>query len=76
METVCLWFARGVMFYALLIFIFLAYLYAVEPLRHIEKFGITASGVPESVNFLRTGIGGLFAGMAITALSGWPGRTG
>ena len=65
-----LWFARLVTVYGLLIFSFLAYLYVVEPLDHIASFGITASGAPESVNFLRAGPGALFSGLAITALYG------
>jgi len=65
-----LWFSRVIVLYALLIFSFLAYLYVVEPLEHIAKFGISANGVPESINFLRAGPGALFAAMAITAASG------
>ena len=70
MHTSRLWFSRLVMIYALLINTFLAYLYIAEPLQHIERFGISASGVPESINFLRAGPGALFAGMAITAAYG------
>lgn len=65
-----LWFARLVTVYALLIFAFLAYLYMIEPLDHINNFGITATGSPESVNFLRAGPGALFSGLAITAAYG------
>lgn len=65
-----LWFARLVTLYAFLISCFLAYFYVFEPLEHIARFGIAASGVPESVTFLRTGPGALFAGMAITAAYG------
>ena len=65
--AVRIWFARIVMLYALLIFTFLAYLYMAEPLNHIANFGISASGAPESVNFLRAGPGALFTGMALTA---------
>jgi len=65
-----LWFSRAVVLYALLIFSFLAYLYIAEPLEHIAKFGISANGVPESINFLRAGPGALFAAMAITAAYG------
>jgi hypothetical protein len=65
MPTARLWFARGVILYALLIFTFLASLYVVEPLDHIARFGVSASGVPESVNFLRAGPGALFLGMAL-----------
>jgi hypothetical protein len=58
------------MAYALLIFAFLAYLYILEPLEHIAGFGIRASGVPESINFLRAGPGALFLGMALFAAYG------
>jgi hypothetical protein len=70
MKTARRWLARVVTVYALLIFSFLAWLYIAEPLDHIGRFGISASGVPESVNFLRAGPGALFAGMAITAAYG------
>jgi len=71
-----LWFARIVTLYAFLIFTFLAWLFVAEPLEHIANFGISASGVPESINFLRTGPGALFLGLAITAAYGLarPGR--
>lgn len=67
MRTARLWFARLVAAYALLLFGFLAYLYVIEPLDHITRFGIAASDTPESVNFLRAGPGALFAGMALVA---------
>lgn len=70
MQTARLWFARIVMAYALLIFAFLAYLYILEPLKHIAGFGISASGVPESANFLRAGPGALFLGMTLYAAWG------
>ncbi len=70
MHTVRVWFARIVMLYALLIFAFLAYLYIIEPLDHIAGFGISASGTPESINFLRAGPGALFLGMALFAAYG------
>jgi hypothetical protein len=71
-----LWFVRISVVYALLIFTFLAYLYILEPLEHISSFGISASGVPESINFLRAGPGALFLGMALFAAYGLarPGR--
>jgi hypothetical protein len=71
-----LWFVRISVVYALLIFTFLAYLYILEPLEHIASFGISASGVPESINFLRAGPGALFLGMALFAAYGLarPGR--
>jgi hypothetical protein len=65
-----LWFARFIVAYALLIFTFLAYLYIFEPLEHIAIFGVSASGVPESINFLRAGPGALFLGMALFAAYG------
>ena len=70
MQTARLWFARIVMTYALLIFAFLSYLYIIEPLQHINGFGISASGVPESINFLRAGPGALFLGMTLFAAYG------
>ena len=70
MDSARLWFARLVTVYAVLIFTFLAYLYIAEPLDHITRFGISASGVPESINFLRAGPGAFFAGMAIVAAYG------
>lgn len=69
MQMARLWFARIVVTYALLIFVFLAWLYIAEPLDHIARFGISASGVPESINFLRAGPGALFLSMAI--VSAW-----
>lgn len=65
-----LWFARAVVVYGLLIFSFLGYLYLAEPLQHIERFGISASGVPESIAFLRVGPGAMFLFLAVTALYG------
>ena len=65
-----LWFARVATIYALAIFTFLAWLYIAAPLNNIARFGISANGVPESINFLRAGPGALFAGMAISAAYG------
>lgn len=70
MQGARLWFARMVMLYALLIFSFLGYLYMVEPADHITRFGVSISGVPESVNFLRAGPGAMFTALAVTALYG------
>jgi hypothetical protein len=70
MHTARLWFARIIMAYALLIFAFLAYLYIFEPLKHIAGFGISASDLPESINFLRAGPGALFLGMTLFAAYG------
>ena len=68
--TVRLWIARIVAAYAAMLFCFLAYLYMGEPAGHIEKFGVSISGTPESVNFLRAGPGALFTGMAVVAIIG------
>ncbi len=65
-----LWFARLAVVYGLLIFSFLAWLYISAPLEHISNFGISATGSPESINFLRAGPGALFLGMAVAALAG------
>jgi hypothetical protein len=65
-----LWFARIVMIYALLTFTFLAALYIFEPQNHIAKFGVSISGVPESINFLRAGPGAMFTTLALTSLYG------
>ncbi|CAG0945182.1 hypothetical protein GPROT2_03072 [Gammaproteobacteria bacterium] len=70
MESTRLWFARLVMAYALLIFSFGSWLYIAEPLEHIARFGISASGSPESINFLRAGPGALFLSMALFAVAG------
>jgi hypothetical protein len=70
MQKSRLWFARVVMLYAFAIFAFLAYLYIAQPLENIARFGVSASGVPESINFFRAGPGALFAGMAVAAAYG------
>lgn len=65
-----IWFARVVAVYAVVFFSFLAWLYLAEPLRHIERFGISANGTPESIAFLRVGPGAMFLFLAVTALYG------
>jgi hypothetical protein len=65
-----LWFARLVMCYAVAINAFLAWLYLAEPQKHIELFGVSINGTPESLNFLRAGPGAMFAALALTALCG------
>lgn len=65
-----LWFARIVMLYALLIFSFLGYLYMFEPQDHIARFGVSISGTPESINFIRAGPGAMFTALAVTAFYG------
>jgi len=70
MPKILLWFSRIVTVYALAIFTFLAYLYIAQPLENIARFGVSSSGVPESINFFRSGPGALFAGMALSAAYG------
>jgi hypothetical protein len=70
MTRVRLWFARAVMLYALLIFAYLGALYFIEPQAHIARFGVSISGAPESLNFVRTGPGAMFVALAVTALYG------
>ena len=65
-----MWFARIVMVYAALIFSFLAYLYIFETMNNISRYGISLSGAPEAVNFIRIIAGSLFAGMALASLFG------
>jgi hypothetical protein len=69
-STTRLWFARLVMVYAFAINAFLGWLYMFEPQKHIAKFGVAVSGVPESLNFLRAGPGAMFTALAVTALYG------
>jgi hypothetical protein len=73
MHNARLWFSRVVTLYALAIFTFLAWLYIVEPLEHIERFGVAVSGSPESINFLRCGPGAMFSAMALAAAYGLSG---
>jgi len=65
-----IWFARLVMLYVLVINVFLAWLYVAEPQEHIAKFGVSISGTPESLNFLRAGPGAMFTALAATAFCG------
>ena len=64
-----LWFARGVMAYALLIFGFLGQLFFFNPLDGIQSFGVTLAD-PHSITFIRTSLGAMFVGFAITAAYG------
>lgn len=70
MDRIRLGFARLVLVYAALVFLSLASVYLLRPLTGIERFGITVDGSPESITFLRTSLGALFLGMAITAIYG------
>ena len=70
MATSRLWFARLVAVYACLIFGFLASLYVFWPLDHIARFGVSATGSPESINFLRAGPGALFLANLLFAVHG------
>ncbi len=65
-----LWFARIVALYAVLIFGYLGWIYAVEPLDHISGFGVSAEGSPESANFIRVSVAALFLGQAIVGVWG------
>lgn len=65
-----LWFARIVVLYAVLIFSYLGWMYAIEPLDHISGFGISAEGSPQSANFIRVSVAALFLGQAIVAVWG------
>ncbi len=65
-----LWYARAVLALAAFLFSFLAYLYAVTPLNGIDMFGVTISGEPHSVTFLRTGLGAMFTSLLITSVLG------
>lgn len=67
MTAVRIWFARIMGVYALVLFSFLAYLYVWQPTAHIAKFGVSVTGSPESINFLRAGPGALFFGLAVVA---------
>ncbi|MDX2145465.1 MAG: DUF4345 family protein [Rhodospirillaceae bacterium] len=64
-----LWFARAVMGYALLIFGFLGRLFFLDPLEGIKSFGVTLAD-PHSITFIRTSLGAMFVGFAVTALYG------
>lgn len=70
MDRFRLAFARLVLVYAALIFLFLASIYFLRPLTGIERFGISVDGSPESITFLRTSLGAMFLAMAITAIYG------
>jgi len=65
-----LWYARVVLAGAVAMFGFLANLYAFNPLNGIDMFGVTLSGEPHSVTFLRTGLGAMFTSMFLASLIG------
>jgi hypothetical protein len=69
MTNARLWFARVVMAYALLIFAFLGQLFFFDPLAGIASFGVTLAE-PHSITFIRTSLGAMFVGFAVTALYG------
>jgi Domain of unknown function (DUF4345) len=69
MAKVRFWFARSVMVYALLIFGFLGQLFFFNPLEGIKSFGVTLSD-PHSVTFIRTSLGAMFVGFAVTSAYG------
>lgn len=55
---------------AVVLFGFLAQLYAFTPLDGIDMFGISVSGEAHSITFLRTGVGGMFASLFLASLIG------
>lgn len=65
-----LWYARVIMALALLMFAFLAQLYAFNPLNGIDMFGVTLSGEAHSITFLRTGLGAMFSSLFFCCLIG------
>lgn len=62
-----IWFVRIALAYAALTFGFLASIYFFDPLAGLDRFGVTLSGEPHSITFVRTSLGAMFAGFAITA---------
>jgi hypothetical protein len=65
-----IWYARAVLAVAALLFAFLAHLYVMTPLDGIDMFGVSLSGEPHSVTFLRTGLGAMFASLFLTSVVG------
>jgi hypothetical protein len=65
-----LWYARVIMALALLMFAFLAQLYAFNPLNGIDMFGVSLSGEAHSITFLRTGLGAMFSSLFFCCLIG------
>lgn len=65
-----LWYARIIMGLALLMFAFLAQLYAFTPLNGIDMFGVSLSGEAHSITFLRTSLGAMFSSLFFTCLIG------
>lgn len=65
-----LWYARIVMVSAVLIFAFLASLYAFNPTAGIDMFGVSISGEPHSITFLRTSLGAMFSGLFFASAIG------
>jgi hypothetical protein len=65
-----LWYARVIMGLALLMFLFLAQLYAFTPLNGIDMFGVTLSGEAHSITFLRTSLGAMFSSLFFCCLIG------
>ncbi|MBL8225415.1 MAG: DUF4345 family protein [Chromatiales bacterium] len=70
MTNARLWFGRLALAYAALVCTFLGYVYFVMPTTGLAPFGVTLSGEPHSVTFIRTGIGAFFVSQWIVALWG------
>ncbi|MDG2319099.1 MAG: hypothetical protein P8L79_02460 [Rhodospirillaceae bacterium] len=63
-----LWYARVIM--GLLMFLFLAQLYAFTPLNGIDMFGMTLSAEAHSITFLRTSLGAMVSCLFFCCLIG------
>lgn len=65
-----LWYARGVLGVAALLFAFLAQFYVLTPLNGIDMFGVSVSGEAHSITFLRTGVGAMFSSLLVASVVG------
>ncbi len=65
-----LWYARVIMGLCVLMFAFLAQLYAFTPLNGIDMFGVSVSGEAHSVTFLRTSLGAMFSSLFFASVIG------
>ena len=65
-----LWYARVIMGLCVLMFAFLAQLYAFTPLNGINMFGVSVSGEAHSITFLRTSLGAMFSSLFFASVIG------
>ena len=63
-------YARVIMGLCVLMFAFLAQLYAFTPLNGIDMFGVSVSGEAHSITFLRTSLGAMFPSLFFASLIG------